>query len=165
MSDNNVPNANDSILQAREKFRNSESLHRRVLLAESIKRWARRDDSSSDDSSSDGEDDDGAVPVPDIAVEVGNGDAETSPPSDVSNSALPNLSDDEAGPPCKRRRLDHSPDEETLEPSPGPSGDNFTADDDTYPLRAAPLPDWLDVDGAVFEEPDQDPDLSFLDDL
>ncbi|KAH7985300.1 hypothetical protein HPB52_024201 [Rhipicephalus sanguineus] len=30
--------------------------------------------------------------------------------------------DDEAGPPCKRRRLEDLPDEKTLEPSPGPSG-------------------------------------------
>ncbi|KAH7939565.1 hypothetical protein HPB52_013847 [Rhipicephalus sanguineus] len=168
MSANDVPNANDYILQAREKIRNSESLHRRVLLEESLKKWAPHDNSSSDDSSSDDEEDDGAVPVPAIRDEVGDEDGDTSPIPDVSNQALPYVSEDEAGPPCKRRRLEDLPDEETFEPSPGTSGyreNNWTAEDDAYHVQAAPFPDWLDVDGAVFEEPVQDPDLSFLDDL
>lgn len=166
MSANDVSNANDYILQAREKFRSSESLHRRVLLAESLKKWARHDNSSSDDSSSDDEEDDGAVPVPAIRDEVGDGDGATSTIPDVFNHALPYVSEDEDGPPRQRRRLEDLPDEETSEPRPGTSGENNrTAEDDAYHVQAAPFPDWLDVDGAVFEEPVQDPDLSFLDDL
>ncbi|KAH7939566.1 hypothetical protein HPB52_013848 [Rhipicephalus sanguineus] len=168
MSANDIPNVNDYILQAREKFRNSECLYRRVLLAESVKKWASRDNSSSDDPSSEVEEDGGAVPVPAIRDEVGDGDGETSPILDVSNHALPYISEDEAGPPCRRRRLEDLPDEETLEPSPGTSGhreNNWSAEDDAYHVQAAPFPQWLDVDGAVFEEPVQDPDLSFLDDL
>ncbi|KAL1463871.1 hypothetical protein MTO96_043173 [Rhipicephalus appendiculatus] len=138
MSVNDSPNVNDAISQAQEKIRNSLSVHRRVLLQECLKKWTRRDDSSSDDDE-----------------------------------------DDESGPPRKRRREDEFPGErqgdtensETLEPSPGPSGfsGNHSSDeddvDDTYPVRGAPLPDWLDVDGEVFVEPLQDPDLSFLDDV
>ncbi|KAL1463868.1 hypothetical protein MTO96_043170 [Rhipicephalus appendiculatus] len=177
MSANNSPNVNDAISQAREKFRESLSLHRRVLLGECLKKWTRRDASSTDDSSGD----DGAGPspaLPDVDVEVGDGDAETSPRYDAE-SVLPSVSDDQAGPPRKRRRQDDFPGEpqgdadnpDTLEPSPGPSGfpGNNSSDeddvDDTYPVRGAPLPDWLDVDGEVFEEPLQDPDLSFLDDV
>ncbi|KAL1479298.1 hypothetical protein MTO96_051966 [Rhipicephalus appendiculatus] len=60
---------------------------------------------------------------------------------------------------------------ETLEPSPGPSsfpGNKSSDEDDvdgTYAVRGAPLPDWLNVDGEVFEEPLHDPDLSFLEDV
>ncbi|KAL1479301.1 hypothetical protein MTO96_051965 [Rhipicephalus appendiculatus] len=60
---------------------------------------------------------------------------------------------------------------ETLEPSPGPSsfpGNKSSDEDDvdgTYAVRGAPLPDWLNVDGEVLEEPLHDPDLSFLEDV
>lgn len=169
MSGNSAPTARDIFLQAKEKIRSSKSLHRRVLIVQWLKKWACQDDSTRDDSASYEEEDDGVVPapaVPAVGVEVRDGHAETSPRNDASNRALPSVSEDQDGPPCKRRRLDDLPDEETLEPSPGPSGSRGNnSEDDTYPVRAPPLPDWLDVDGAVFEEPVEDPDLSFLDDL
>lgn len=166
MSRNSAPTAQDIMLQAKEKIRSSKSLHRRVLILQWLKIWAWQDDSASYE-----EEEDGVVlapAVPAVGDGVGDGDAETSRRFDASNRAMPYVSEDEAGPPCKRRRLDDLPDEETLEPSPGHSGsrgNNCSAEDDTYPVRAPPLPDWLDVDGAVFEEPVEDPDLSFLDDL
>ncbi|KAL1463867.1 hypothetical protein MTO96_043169 [Rhipicephalus appendiculatus] len=108
------PNMNDAISQAQEKTRHSLSLHRRILLVECLKKWTRRDDSSSDDSSSDdSSSDDGAGAAPDlpgVGVEVGDGDAETSPRHDAE-IVLPSLSDDQAGPPRKRRRQDDFPGE------------------------------------------------------
>ncbi|KAL1463870.1 hypothetical protein MTO96_043172 [Rhipicephalus appendiculatus] len=179
---NDSPNVDDAISQAQEQIRNSSCLHRLTLLEECLKKWTRHDDSSTDGSSSDdfsSDDDEGpALALPGVGVEVDDGDAETSPRHDTE-SALPSVSDDEAGPPRKRRRQDEFPGErqgdtensDTLEPSPGPSGfsGNHSSDeddvDDTYPVRGAPLPDWLDVHGEAFEDPLQDPDLSFLDDV
>ncbi|KAL3215685.1 hypothetical protein MRX96_033528 [Rhipicephalus microplus] len=118
---NRAPTIDDLISQAQGKMQNTSSLLRYVLLAESLKIWVPCDDSSSDDSSSDdssSEDswsddsstDDGADSAPAVSgagVEV----------------------DDDAGPPCKRRRLDDfhgewrgdTDDLNTLEPRPGPA--------------------------------------------
>ncbi|KAL3215688.1 hypothetical protein MRX96_033531 [Rhipicephalus microplus] len=105
------------------------------------------DDSSSDDSSSedswsdDSSTDDGADSAPAVSgagVEVGNAEASTG--SDTVCRVLPSVSDDDAGPPCKRRRLDDfhgewrgdTDDLNTLEPRPGPSGfqDDSSEEDD-----------------------------------
>ncbi|KAL3210434.1 hypothetical protein MRX96_052180 [Rhipicephalus microplus] len=102
-------------------MRNTSSLLRYVLLAESLKIWVPCDDSSSDDSLSDdssSEDswrddsstDDGAGSAPAVSgagVDVGN--AEASAGSDTVCRVLPSVSDDDAGPPCNRRRLDNFP--------------------------------------------------------
>ncbi|KAH8032135.1 hypothetical protein HPB51_023245 [Rhipicephalus microplus] len=178
MAVNRAPNVNDAISQALKKIQSTSSLHHRVLLVECLKKWSRCDDSSINDSSSNDsstDHDTNPAPAPGVDLGVGDGDAETSQRPDTE-SVLPSASEDEAGPPRRRRRLDdfygqcqgQASNSGTLEPFPGSSGftDNNSLgedDDDTYPVRGAPLPGWLDVDGEVFEEPLQDPDLTFLD--
>ncbi|KAL3210435.1 hypothetical protein MRX96_052181 [Rhipicephalus microplus] len=157
---NRAPTIHDLISQAQGKMQNTSSLLRYVLLAESLKIWVPCDDSSSDDSSSDDSStDDGAGSAPAVSraeVEVGNAEASTG--SDTVCRVLPSVSDDDAGPRCKRRRLDNFPGEwrgdtdelNTLEPRPGPSDfqDNSSEEDDgdVWPVRGAPLAIWLDVD-------------------
>ncbi|KAL3210436.1 hypothetical protein MRX96_052182 [Rhipicephalus microplus] len=152
MSVNLAPTIDDLISQAQGKMQNTSSLLRYVLLAESLTIWVPCDDSSSDDSSSDdwsienswsddSSTDDGAGSAPAVSgagVEVGNAEASTG--SDTVCRDLPSVSDDDAGPPCKRRRLDNFPGEwrgdtddlNTQEPRPGPSGflDNSSEEDD-----------------------------------
>ncbi|KAL3197968.1 hypothetical protein MRX96_053842 [Rhipicephalus microplus] len=149
---NVAPTIDDLISQAQWKMQHTSSLLRYVLLAESLKIWVPCDNSSTDDSSSDdssSEDswsddastDDGADSAPAVSgagVEVGNAEASTG--SDTVCRVLPSVSDDDAGPPCKRRRLDDFPGEwrgdtddlNTLEPRPGPSGfqDDSSEEDD-----------------------------------
>ncbi|KAL3215680.1 hypothetical protein MRX96_033523 [Rhipicephalus microplus] len=120
---NRAPTSDDLISQAQGKMKNTSSLLRYVLLAESLKIWVPCDDSASDDSSSDdssSEDswsddtstDDGAGSAPAVSgagVEVGIAEASTGP--DTVCRVLPSVSDDDAGPPCRHRRMDNFPGE------------------------------------------------------
>ncbi|KAL3260562.1 hypothetical protein MRX96_046281 [Rhipicephalus microplus] len=90
------------------RSRAASSLHHRVLLVECLKKWSRCDDSSINDSSSNDsstDHDTNPAPAPGVDLGVGDGDAETSQRPDTE-SVLPSASEDEAGPPRRRRRLD-----------------------------------------------------------
>lgn len=162
MSADEAFNVLSVLSQARRKLRNTTSLHRQVLLEQLLDKWAWLDDTSSDEE-------DDAPPVAAVcgsASDTANGDA--LPNQAGSQSALSYVAGDEPGP-SKRARLDGTtdgPDDGSagLESRPGSSGLQGSGtlaaeDDDAYPVRAAPFPDWEDLS----DEPVQDPDLSFLD--
>ncbi|KAL1416460.1 hypothetical protein MTO96_000739 [Rhipicephalus appendiculatus] len=118
------PNIAHALSQAGEKLKHPISLQRRVLLDNLVRKWAwylqssSSSDSSSEDSSSDDDDsssddmedgDDSAVPAPAVssgAGEPGCSYADFSANQDVSTNASPSVSEDGAGPPPKRPRLD-----------------------------------------------------------
>ncbi|KAL3203512.1 hypothetical protein MRX96_053216 [Rhipicephalus microplus] len=78
-------------------MQNTSSLLRYVLLAESLKIWVPCDDSSSDDSSSDDS----------SSEDSWSDDSSTDDGADSAPAVSWRWSrDDDAGPPCKRRRLD-----------------------------------------------------------
>ncbi|XP_070377111.1 dentin sialophosphoprotein-like [Dermacentor albipictus] len=170
----------DSEGGATEKIREIEksvSLHRRVLLEQLLNKWAWLDDSDSSSSSDDEDSDDGVggppVPVvPASGVKHGRDDCDgedkdsSKQNSGYQEGVLANFDDGEPGP-SKRRRVDE---QECWDCRPGPSGyqENYTSpqlegENDSYRMKVAPFPDWLDSDGGVCEEPVQEPDLSFLD--
>lgn len=177
MSFSNCLNVTALLLQAIEKIQEIEdgdkavSLHRRVLLEQLLKKWAWLDDSESSSSSSD--DDDGGPPAPAIAGvkrdrDVGDNEVKQSSNENAADQAgaSPTFADAEPGP-SKRPRVDE---EQCLDCRPGPSGlqsshipAEVDDEDDPYPVKVAPFPDWLDFAGTVADEPVQDPDLSFLD--
>lgn len=161
MSANEAFNAISVLSQARRKLRNTTSLHRQVLLEQLLDKWAWLDDTSSDEE-------DDAPPVAAVSGSASNtAHGEALPNQAGSQSALPYVAGDEPGP-SKRARLDATSDRTEdssagLEPRPGCSGlqgsGTLAEDDDPYPVRAAPFPDWEELS----DEPVQDPDLSFLD--
>ncbi|KAL3204169.1 hypothetical protein MRX96_053085, partial [Rhipicephalus microplus] len=113
------------------RCRTPSSLLRYVLLAESLKIWDPCDDSSSDDSSSDDS----------SSEDSWSDDSSTDDGAGFGTCCFWRWSrDDDAGPPCKRRRLDDFPGEwrgdtddlNTLEPRPGPSTfqDDSSEEDD-----------------------------------
>lgn len=161
MSANEGLNVVSILSQARRKLRNTTSLHRQVLLEQLLDKWAWLDDTSSDEE----DDDSPAAAVGGAMSNTGHGEA--SPNQAGSQRALTSVAGDEPGP-SKRARLDGPSDRREdssagLELRPGTSGlqgsVTLAEDDDPYPVRAAPFPDWEDLS----DEPVQDPDLSFLD--
>lgn len=161
MSANEALNVVSILSQARRKLRITTSLHRQVLLEQLLDKWAWLDDTSSDEE----DDETPAAVVSGSASNTAHGEA--LPNQAGSQRAATSVSGDEPGP-SKRARLDGTCDRTEdssagLEPRPGSSGlqgsGTFAEDEDTYPVRAAPFPDWEDLS----DEPVQDPDLSFLD--
>ncbi|KAL3260563.1 hypothetical protein MRX96_046282 [Rhipicephalus microplus] len=127
-------------------------------------------DSSNDELSTT----DGVNPAPSPGVELEVSDPETSRRPDTARS-FPSVSDEEAGPPWRRRRLDDFPGEwqsrayNSGRQNPGAHSrtqrlpDNNVSDEDdgdTYPVRGVPLPGWLDFFREVLEDPLEDTDPS-----
>lgn len=161
MSANEALNVVSILSQARTKLRSTTSLHRQVLLEQLLDKWAWLDDTSSDEE----DDETPAAAVCGSTSHTGHGEA--LPNQAGSQRALTSVSGDEPGP-SKRARLDGTSDRTEgssagFELPPGSSGllgsGTLAEDDDPYPVRAAPFPDWEDLS----DEPVQDPDLSFLD--